>query len=142
MEKQAEVRIDKWMWATRLFKTRTIAAEACKKGRVSINDTPVKPSRMIKTGDIIQIRKTPVTYSFKVLALTEKRMGAKLVPEFLEDVTPPQQYEILEISRIGGFVNRARGTGRPTKREGRELRDFTEAQYIDEEWDFDLDEED
>lgn len=141
MEKQAEVRIDKWMWATRLFKTRTLAVEACKKGRVSVNGTPVKPSRTIKTGEIIQIRKAPITYSFKVLALTEKRMGAKLVPQYLEDVTPPQQYELLEISRIGGFINRARGMGRPTKRDARDLRDFTEAQYTDEDWDFDLDEE-
>lgn len=141
MEKQAEVRIDKWMWATRLFKTRTLAVEACKKGRVSVNGTPVKPSRNIKTGEIIQIRKAPITYSFKVLALTEKRMGAKLVPQYLEDVTPPQQYELLEISRIGGFINRARGMGRPTKRDARDLRDFTEAQYTDEDWDFDLDAE-
>ena len=81
MEKENEVRIDKWMWATRIFKTRTIATEACKKGRVSIGNVSVKPSRTIKAGEIIQVRKPPVTYSFKVLALTEKRMGAKLVPE-------------------------------------------------------------
>ena len=139
MEKGNEVRIDKWMWATRIFKTRTIATEACKKGRISIGNVNVKPSRTIKTGDIIQVRKPPVTYSFKVLALTEKRMGAKLVPEYLENVTPPEQYEILEMSRISGFVNRSKGLGRPTKREGRELKKFTESEYFDDDFDFDFD---
>lgn len=112
----AEARIDKWLWASRIFKTRTIAAEACKKGRVSINGTQVKPSRMIKPGEVIQVKKPPVTYSFKVLQAIEKRIGAKLVPEILENVTTPEQYELLEMSKISGFVDRARGTGRPTKR--------------------------
>jgi ribosome-associated heat shock protein Hsp15 len=133
-----EVRIDKWMWATRIFKTRTIASEACKKSRVMINNTPVKPSRMIKVGDVLQIRKPPVTYSFKVLALTEKRMGAKLVPEFLENVTTPDQYELLELDRINGFVNRSKGTGRPTKKDRRELETFTTPEFMDD-FDFDFD---
>ena len=110
----AEARIDKWMWATRIFKTRTIAAEACKKNRVMINGVNVKPSRMIKVGEVIQVRKPPITFSFKVLDLTERRMGAKLVPDYLENVTTPDQYEILEMNRISGFVDRARGLGRPT----------------------------
>ena len=131
MGKENEVRIDKWMWATRIFKTRTIAAEACKKGRVSVSGTTVKPSRTIKIGDIIQVR--------KVLALTENRMGAKLVPEFLENVTPPEQMEILELSRISGFINRSKGMGRPTKRDSRELKKFTEQQYFDDTFDFDFD---
>ena len=139
MGKENEVRIDKWMWATRIFKTRTIAAEACKKGRVSVSGTTVKPSRNIKIGDIIQVRKPPVTYSFKVLALTENRMGAKIVPEFLENVTPPEQMEILELSRISGFINRSKGMGRPTKRDSRELKKFTEQQYFDDTFDFDFD---
>ena len=139
MGKENEVRIDKWMWATRIFKTRTIAAEACKKGRVSVSGTTVKPSRTIKIGDIIQVRKPPVTYSFKVLALTENRMGAKIVPEFLENVTPPEQMEILELSRISGFINRSKGMGRPTKRDRRELKKFTEQQYFDDTFDFDFD---
>ena len=139
MGKENEVRIDKWMWATRIFKTRTIAAEACKKGRVSVSGTTVKPSRTIKIGDIIQVRKPPVTYSFKVLALTENRMGAKIVPEFLENVTPPEQMEILELSRISGFINRSKGMGRPTKRDSRELKKFTEQQYFDDTFDFDFD---
>lgn len=142
MGKENEARIDKWMWATRIFKTRTIATEACKKGRVSIGGSSVKPSRTIKVGDIIQVRKPPITYSFKVLALTEKRMGAKLVPEYLENITPPEQYEILEMSRISGFVNRSKGLGRPTKREGRELKKFTEEAFFDDGFDFDFDFED
>ncbi|MDR1938152.1 MAG: RNA-binding S4 domain-containing protein [Tannerellaceae bacterium] len=135
-----EVRIDKWMWATRIFKTRTIAAEACKKNRVMIGGVNVKPSRMIKQGDVIQVRKPPVTFSFKVLGLTERRMGAKLVPEYLENVTPPEQYEILEMNHISGFVDRARGLGRPTKKDRRELEQFTETDEFD--FDFDFDSED
>lgn len=140
-----EVRIDKWMWATRIFKTRTIASEACKKGRIMIGGIPVKSSRTIKAGDVIQIRKPPVTYSFKVLALTDKRMGAKLVPQFLENVTTPDQYEILELNRISGFVNRAKGTGRPTKKDRRELEQFVDPGTIlpeglpDDGFDFDFD---
>lgn len=119
-----EVRIDKWLWAVRIFKTRTIAAEACKKGRVLIGDVSVKPSRNIRTGEIIQVRKSPVTYSFRVLALADKRMGAKMVPQFMENVTPPDQYELLELHKISGFVDRQRGTGRPTKKERRDLDQF------------------
>ena len=143
-----EVRIDKWMWATRIFKTRTIAAEACKKGRIMIGGVTIKPSRMIKVGDVIQVRKPPITYSFKVLALAENRMGAKLVPQYLENVTPPEQYELIEMIRISGFVNRAKGEGRPTKRDGRELKKFTEDSFFgtmpedDPEFDFDFDIED
>ncbi|GHU91658.1 heat-shock protein Hsp15 [Bacteroidia bacterium] len=133
-----EVRIDKWMWAVRIFKTRTIAVEACKKGRVSINNVTIKPSRMIRTGDVIEVRKPPVTYSFKVLDLTENRMGAKLVPLYLENVTPPEQYELLELSKISGFINRAKGTGRPTKKDRRNLDEFTDPTYIDD-FDFDFD---
>ena len=119
-----EIRIDKWMWATRIFKTRTIALEACKKNRVMVNDVPAKPSRMIKVGDIVQVRKPPVTFSFKVLDITSNRVGAKLVTQFLENITPPEQYELLELQKISGFVDRARGAGRPTKKERRELDEF------------------
>lgn len=132
-----EIRIDKWLWAVRIFKTRTVAVEACKKNRVSVNDSSVKPSRMIKVGDVIHVRKPPVTYSFKVLALTANRIGAKLVPEFLENITPPEQYEILELQKISGFVDRARGTGRPTKKDRRDLDDFIAPTFFD---DFDFDE--
>ncbi|GHU79627.1 heat-shock protein Hsp15 [Bacteroidia bacterium] len=120
-----EVRIDKWLWATRIFKTRTVALEACKKNRILVNDSPAKPSRMIRIGDIISVRKPPVTYSFKVLGLTSNRVGAKLVPEYLENITPPEQYEILNLQKISGFVDREKGTGRPTKKERRDLDDFS-----------------
>ncbi len=141
----SEARIDKWLWAVRIFKTRTIAAEACKKGRISINGTQVKPSRMIKPGEVIQVKKPPITYSFKVLQTIEKRVGAKLVQEMLENVTTPDQYELLEMNKISGFVDRARGTGRPTKKERRSLDKFNTPEYLDDldfEFDFDDDEED
>ena len=117
-----EARIDKWMWAVRIFKTRTIAAEACKKGRVTINGSQVKAARMIKPNDVIQVKKPPIIYSFKVLQAIEKRVGAKLVPEVMENVTTPDQYELLEMSKVSGFVDRARGTGRPCGRGGRRCR--------------------
>lgn len=133
-----EVRIDKWMWATRIFKSRSIAVDACKKNRVMIGGINAKPSRMVKVGDVIQVRKPPVTYSFKVLALTERRMGAKLVPDYLENVTTPDQYELLEMNRISGFVNRAKGTGRPTKKDRRELEQFGDPDF-DDGFDFEFD---
>lgn len=120
-----EVRIDKWLWAVRVFKTRTVASEACKKGRVLIGETVVKPSRSIRAGEVVQVRKPPITYSFRVLALSDKRMGAKMVPQYMENVTPMEQYELLELNRIGGFVDRQRGTGRPTKKERRDLDQFS-----------------
>ena len=139
-EPKNEVRIDKWLWAVRLFKTRSIAIEACKKGRITIKEVTIKPSRMIKIGDVIEVRRPPITYSFEVLNLTENRMGAKLVPEFMRDVTPPSQLEILEMSKITGFVDRARGTGRPTKKDRRELDQFAGDHSFFDDWD--LDEED
>lgn len=140
---KSEVRIDKWLWAVRIFKTRTIATEAIKKGRVTMGDNPVpvKPSRMLKVGDTVNVRKPPVTYSFRVLALTENRLGAKLVPEYMENITPQSQYDLLEVVKISGFIDRRKGLGRPTKREGRELSKFTESVY-DEGWDFDFDDDD
>ena len=120
----SEARIDKWMWAVRIFKTRTIAAEACKKGRVMLNGAQAKAARMVKPGDVIQVKKPPITYSFKILQTIEQRVGAKLIPEIYENVTTPDQYELLEMNRISGFVDRARGTGRPTKKERRALDAF------------------
>ena len=138
----AEARIDKWMWAVRIFKTRTIAAEACKKGRVTINGALVKAARMVKPGDVIQVKKPPITYSFKVLQAIEKRIGAKLVPEMMENVTTPDQYEILEMNRISGFVDRARGLGRPTKKDRRELEQVTDLGMMNDGFDFEFDFED
>ena len=119
-----EARIDKWLWAARIFKTRTIAADACKNGRVTIEGVNVKPSRMVKVGETVSVRKPPITYSLKILKTIEQRVGAKLLPEIYENVTAPEQYELLEMTRISGFVDRARGTGRPTKKDRRSLDAF------------------
>lgn len=127
-----EVRIDKWLWAVRIFKTRTVASEACKKGRVAIGNVAVKPSRDIRVGEIIEVKKPPVTYSFRVLALADKRMGAPKVSEYMENVTSPEQYELLELNRISGFVDRQRGTGRPTKKDRRDLDMFSDSFDFDE----------
>lgn len=134
-----EVRIDKWLWAMRVFKTRTIATDAVKKGRVTMGGVAVKPSRGVKVGDIIDVKKPPITYTFQVKALTENRLGAKLVPDYLENLTPKSQYDLLEMTRISGFVDRRKGLGRPTKRDSRDLAAFRESTYAD---DFFLDWED
>jgi ribosome-associated heat shock protein Hsp15 len=119
-----EARIDKWLWAARIFKTRSIAVDACKNGRVTIEGVCVKPSRMVKVGETVSVRKPPITYSFRILKTIEMRVGAKLLPEIYENVTAPEQYELLEMTRISGFVDRARGTGRPTKKDRRSLDAF------------------
>ena len=134
-----EARIDKWLWAARIFKTRSMAAAACKKGQVCMKGAQLKPSRNIKEGDVVEVRKPPVTYSFRVKQAIEKRVGAKLIPDILENVTPPEQYELLEMNRLSGFVNRAKGTGRPTKKDRRNLEEFTAAEYLDDLlFDFDM----
>ena len=117
-------RIDKWLWASRIFKTRSIAADACKNGRVTIEGVNVKPSRVVKAGEVVAVRKPPITYSFRILKTIEQRVGAKLLPEIYENVTTPDQYELLEMNRISGFVDRARGTGRPTKKDRRAMDEF------------------
>ncbi len=137
-----EARLDKWLWAARIFKTRSIAADACKNGRVMIDGVKMKPARMVKEGDVIQVRKPPVTYSFKILKAIQNRVGAKLVPEVLENVTSADQYELLEMNRISGFVGRARGTGRPTKKDRRDLDDFIQPVFWGDFDFFDDDEDD
>lgn len=129
-----EERIDKWLWAMRVFKTRTIATEACKKGRVTMGGAVVKPSRTVKPGDIIDVKKPPITYTFRVLQVTGNRLGAKLVPEYLENITPQSQYDLLEMTRISGFVDRRKGLGRPTKRDSRELSRFKEDTFTADEF--------
>lgn len=136
-----EARIDKWLWAARIYKTRTLASDACKNGRITINGAQAKPSRSVKPGDEVGVKKSPVTYTFRVKQAIEKRVGAKLIPDILENITTPEQYELLEMSRISGFVDRQRGTGRPTKKERRALDDFSEDAiplFLD---DFDFDDE-
>lgn len=119
-----DVRIDKWLWAVRLYKTRSQATEACRKGHVSIGDLPVKPSRAVHVGEVVKVRKSPVVRSFKVLDLAGKRMSAKLIVDFVEDVTPLEELEILEMQKNMRWISRDRGTGRPTKKDRRELDDF------------------
>lgn len=133
----SEVRIDKWLWAVRIFKTRSIATDAIKMGRVTIGGQRVKPSKMVKVGEVIDVKKPPITYSFKVLALAENRMGAKLVPGFMENVTRKEQLDLLEMNKITGFIDRAKGLGRPTKKDRRDIDDFQTPEYIDE-FDFSL----
>ena len=110
---KSEVRIDKWLWAMRVFKTRTVATDSCKKGRVSVRaasgEIIAKPSRMIKVDDIVSVRKPPVTYSFRVKALTENRLGAKLVPEYMENITPKEQYDLHDVIKITGVIDRRKG---------------------------------
>ncbi len=128
----------------RVFKTRTIATDACKKGRVMMGGTVLKPSRMVKPGDIIDVKKPPITYTFKVLQIAPNRLGAKLVPEYLENLTPKSQYELLEMTKISGFVDRQKGLGRPTKRDSREMSRFKEESYADSfflDWEDDDDED-
>ena len=108
------VRIDKWLWAVRIFKTRSDAAEACRTNRVTLNGSYTKPSREIKPGDTVTVHKTLVTYSFRVLALVSSRQGAKNVPEYMEDITPPEELNKLNVPRETIFVQRDRGMGRPT----------------------------
>lgn len=137
-----EVRIDKWLWAVRVFKTRSLATDACKMNRVSINGQLTKPSRLVKEGDVISVRKPSIEYSFKVLRVLNNRVGAKLVPEYMENVTPKEQYDILELQRLSRFVDRAKGLGRPTKKDRRDMESFIEDMPAgmelfdwDEDWD-------
>jgi ribosome-associated heat shock protein Hsp15 len=134
-----EVRIDKYLWAVRIFKTRSIAAEACKKGKILIDGSPIKPSRNIKVNTVIQIKRNPIIYSFKVLALSENRMNAKLVSGFIENVTTADQIEILELAKLSGFEGRRKGTGRPTKKERRDLTEFTEPELDENDFEEDSD---
>ena len=137
---KTEVRIDKWLWAVRLFKTRSLAADACKSGKVIIQHIQVKPSRNVKVGDVVSIKRNPVLFSFQVLGLSENRMNAKLVPDFLLNVTTADQLEILELAKLAGQSGRDQGTGRPTKKDRREIEDFSVPAFMDEDgdWDFEI----
>ena len=115
-----KVRIDKWLWAVRIYKTRAQASEACRKGRIFVNTMPAKPSREIVAGDTIIVRKLPVVYTFRVRKTVEKRMSAKLVPDFLEDITSLEELDKMNINETV-YVKRDRGRGRPTKKERRQI---------------------
>lgn len=135
----AEARLDKWLWAARIYKTRTLAADACKNGRITINGAQAKPSRTVKAGDKVGVKKPPVIYTFRVIQPIEKRVRAKLLPDILENITDPSQLEVLEMSKISGFIGRAKGTGRPTKKDRRALDEFTAPEAF---FDFDYDDSD
>lgn len=136
----SEARIDKWLWAVRIFKTRSIASEACKKNRVSVNGVNAKPSKTIKAGDKVAVRKPPIEYTFEVIEPIQKRVGAKLVPEYMRNTTSEEQYEILRLRNISGFIDRAKGLGRPTKKDRREIEQFQNDMPMDDfllDWDDD-----
>ncbi len=126
-----EVRVDKYLFAMRLYKTRTIAADACKKGRITMGGAQLKPSRTFHIGDIFSVRKGPITYTYRIKQLSENRLGAKLVPDYLQDITAPDQLELLELARLAGQTGRDRGTGRPTKKDRREIETFLSDDYLD-----------
>ena len=124
-----EVRVDKYLWAMRIYKTRSIATDACKCGRVKMNGVEVKPSRMFHVGDVFTVRKGPITYTYRILQLWGNRLGAKLVPEYLQDITPTEQLELLELARYAAQSGRDRGTGRPTKKDRRDIEQFFSDDY-------------
>jgi len=118
------VRIDKYLWAVRLYKTRTLATEACKKGKVSMDDMPAKPSRMVSAGDVIEVKKMPVVYSYRVRDPIEKRVGARIVDQYVENITPQEELQKLDM-QDDFYIKRDRGAGRPTKKERRLLDDIS-----------------
>ncbi len=116
-----EVRIDKYLWSIRVFKTRSEATDACKGGKVRVNGNDIKPSRDVKVGDVIVVRKGAVTYTYKVLALIDKRQGAALVPNYAENLTPQEELDKLRAPVETFFLKRDRGAGRPTKKDRRQM---------------------
>jgi ribosome-associated heat shock protein Hsp15 len=125
MEKQeGELRIDKWLWAVRIFKTRSMAAQACKKGRVLIDDQQVKPSHQVKVGSVVTVKKKPIFYKYRVLGLLGKRQSASIAREYLEDITPEKEMKKLDVQKQVIQEHRPKGRGRPTKKERRELDKF------------------
>lgn len=128
-----EVRLDKYLWAVRVFKTRSDAADAIRNNRVLVNGAYAKPSREVKQGDIIAVKRMPVTYQYKVLELISSRQGAKNVPQYCLNITPQEELDKLTVPRETVFVFRERGTGRPTKKERREIDALMDGFYFDEE---------
>ena len=115
------VRIDKFLWSVRIFKTRPISAEECGKGRVMVNGTEAKPSRHVKVGDKLSVKKPPVVHTYEIIQLVGKRQGAELVKNYIVDTTPQDELDKVEMARMTAFVKRDRGAGRPTKKERREI---------------------
>ncbi|MBO5014125.1 MAG: RNA-binding S4 domain-containing protein [Paludibacteraceae bacterium] len=132
-----EIRVDKYLWAMRIYKTRSIATDACKCGRIKMNGVEIKPSRAFHVGDVFTVRKGPITYTYRILQLASNRLGAKMVPEYLQDITPKEQLELLELARYAAQSGRDRGTGRPTKKDRRDIE-----QFFSDDYDYLLDEDD
>ncbi len=128
------VRIDKWLWCVRLYKTRSLAAEACKKGKILINGEQAKPARTVKTGDVVSVRHTAATLSFKLLQEPHTRMGAKLVADNMRNVTSPEQFEAMEVARLAQQMNRPRGMGRPTKKDRRDMDELFDTNAEEQDW--------
>lgn len=129
-----QLRIDRWLWGARVFKTRSLAAKACKMNRISRDGVSLKPSSLVRVGDRLEVRKPPMTFTFEVVGLPAARVGAKLVPNYLRDVTPKSEYEILDTIKASYRQGRARGTGRPTKKERRDLEQFMDPSHYHPDW--------
>ena len=133
------MRIDKLFWSVRVYKTRSIAADEIKKNKVTVGDQQVKSSREVKIGDLIKIRKNQIDFQIKVKDIPKRRVGAKLVPDLIEDRTEKEQYEILKLKRMQQNYYRAKGEGRPTKKDRREISDYMEddamISFSEEDWD-------
>ncbi len=114
------MRIDKWLWSMRLYKTRSIAAEACKNNRVLVNDALIKASREVKLGDKVSVKKMPVIYSYRITQMPKSRMGAANVPLYMDDITPQSEKDKL-LQQVSVYIKRDKGTGRPTKKERRDI---------------------
>ncbi|MFM9052301.1 MAG: RNA-binding S4 domain-containing protein [Bacteroidota bacterium] len=126
MEAEVKIRIDKWLWAARFFKTRSLATQACDQGRIMVDGQIVKPSRMVRAGDRIEVKRTGITLMVRILQPIEKRVGAKLIPEVYTDLTPPEVIEAYRLRALRASGFRDPGAGRPTKNERRALDDFFE----------------
>lgn len=131
----SDIRLDKYLWAVRVFKTRSDAADAIRNNRVMVNNAYAKPSRDVQVGDVITVKKMPVTYSYKVVDLVSSRQGAKNVPQYCLNITPQEELDKLSTPRETIFVFRERGTGRPTKKERREIDALMDGFYLDDEED-------
>ncbi|MFI3315694.1 MAG: RNA-binding S4 domain-containing protein [Rikenellaceae bacterium] len=132
MAERLSERVDKWLWSIRAFKTRSIATEACKGGKVQINGMNTKPSKEVKIGDKVSVKKMPIIYTFKVIAIPPSRVGAKLVATYAENITSSEELEKLFIHNNASFISRDRGTGRPTKKERRDIDSMMEEFFFEE----------
>lgn len=121
MGQDNKLRIDKWLWAVRVFKSRTLATEACAGGKVKIEGKSIKPSRVIKTGEVVSVQSGYIKRTYRVLGLLEKRVSAKLAMVYAEDITPEEELQKMKIAKYSSYISRFRGAGRPTKKDRRTL---------------------